>query len=99
MINEALRLLRIFHDYKSKDLSEMLGISQSYLSEIENGHKSPSIDLINKYAELFNIRPSAIMFFSEELNQGKSKTIAKNTILKLMKALEKFGEYTDGKEP
>ncbi|NRX73843.1 transcriptional regulator with XRE-family HTH domain [Clostridium beijerinckii] len=39
MINESLRLLRVFHDLKAIDLAKKLSISQSYLSEIENGKK------------------------------------------------------------
>ena len=35
MVNEALRLLRVFNDYKAKDFAEKIGISYSYLSEIE----------------------------------------------------------------
>lgn len=92
MINEALRLVRVFHDYKSYELAEKLGISASYLSEIENGKKKPSFELLNKYSEVFNMRPSTILFFSEELNNSIPKDCIKdkmrNYILKLMLNLE-----------
>ncbi len=73
MLNEALRLLRVYNDLKSYELADKLGISNSYLSEIEKGKKEPSIDLINKYAEIFGTEPSTILFFSESLNKNKSK--------------------------
>lgn len=72
MINEALRLIRVFHDLKQVELSEKLGISKSHLSEIEKGVKTPSLDLIERYATTFNIPASSIMFFAEALPQAKA---------------------------
>ena len=39
MLNECLRLFRVFHDKKSKDLAKELRIPPSHLSEIELGKK------------------------------------------------------------
>lgn len=67
---EALRLIRVFHDLKQYELSDRLGVSNSYISEIETGRKEPSIGIISKYAEEFKIPLSSILFFSEQLNDG-----------------------------
>lgn len=67
MLAEALRLVRVFHDMKQNELAERLQISKSYLSEIESGKKSPTIDLIDRYSREFAIPVSSIMFFAEEL--------------------------------
>jgi transcriptional regulator with XRE-family HTH domain len=67
MLNEALRLLRVYHDLKAIELAEKLAISASYLSEIESGKKEPTLELIRTYAEVFNTSPSAILFFSEDI--------------------------------
>lgn len=72
MINEALRLIRVFHDLKQVELAEKLGVSKSHISEIEKGNKSPSLDLIQRYATEFKIPVSSIMFFAEELPNAKS---------------------------
>ncbi|MDB6181056.1 helix-turn-helix transcriptional regulator [Paracoccus fistulariae] len=72
MIHEALRLIRVFHDLKQVELAEKLGISKSHISEIEKGNKSPSLDLIQRYATEFKIPVSSIMFFAEELPNAKS---------------------------
>lgn len=66
-MHEALRLIRIFHDLKQFELAERLGVSKSHISEIEKGTKTPSLDLINKYSREFNLPPSSILFFAEEL--------------------------------
>ena len=48
MLGEALRLIRVYHDLKQKQVAERLDISTSYLSEIEKGHKTPSLELIQR---------------------------------------------------
>ena len=40
-LNEALRLVRVFHDKKIKDLAIELGVSASYITDIEKGNKKP----------------------------------------------------------
>ncbi|PTW39764.1 MULTISPECIES: helix-turn-helix transcriptional regulator [Rhodovulum] len=72
MIHEALRLIRVFHDLKQVELAEKLGVSKSHISEIEKGRKSPSLDLIQRYATEFKIPVSSIMFFAEELPNARS---------------------------
>lgn len=98
MIGEALRLIRVFHDKKSRDLAAELGISASYLSEIENGHKRPSIDLIAKYAEVFNTKSSVIMFFAEELT-GSGKVAAyagiREKLTLFMRSVDRFTQLDD----
>ncbi|OOP74114.1 helix-turn-helix transcriptional regulator [Clostridium beijerinckii] len=95
MINESLRLLRVFHDLKAIDLAKKLSISQSYLSEIENGKKKPSLELIEKYSVVFKIKPSTILFFSEEIEEDSLKGNMKELMIKFMKVIEKFGGLED----
>ncbi|MDV2995421.1 MAG: hypothetical protein N4J56_005075 [Chroococcidiopsis sp. SAG 2025] len=88
MLNEALRLMRIFHDLSQKELAEKLGISKSYLSEIETGKKTPTIDLLNRYSKSFDIPVSSIMFFSENLTTTtrteKLRTFVSSKILTIL---------------
>ena len=65
MQHEALRLVRVFHDLNQSTLAERLEISKSFLSEIESGKKTISLELLNKYAEIFNMPVSSLMFFAE----------------------------------
>lgn len=73
MLSEALRLIRVFHDVKQNELAARLGVSKSYLSEIESGKKTPPIDVIQKYADEFRVPVSSILFFSEQLGNPASK--------------------------
>jgi len=67
MLSDALRLIRVFHDVKQTELAHRIGVSKSYLSELENGKKSPSLEIIEKYSKEFGIPSSSILFFSEQL--------------------------------
>ncbi len=68
MLSETLRLLRVFHDLKQIELAERLEVSKSYLSEIESGNRTPSIEILQRYADVFKIPLSSILFFSENIN-------------------------------
>lgn len=80
MINEALRLIRVFHDLKQFELAKRLKVSKSHISEIESGNKAPSLELIEKYSAEFRIPVSAIMFFAEELPSAKRGEKARTKI-------------------
>ncbi|WP_417494640.1 helix-turn-helix transcriptional regulator [Maricaulis sp.] len=103
MISEALRLLRVFHDLKQKELAEKLGVSNSYVSEIENGNRTPSLDVIERYAETFRIPVSSIMFFAENIGatqpSGRSASIGRTAIaskiLDFLRLIEAKTDVTD----
>lgn len=100
MIGEALRLLRIFNGYKSAELAQKLEISQSYVSEIENSKKRPTMEILDKYANVFGMKISTLMLFAESLecdfeahNEKKQKVALAG--MKLLKILEKVGDLED----
>ena len=98
MLNDALRLIRVFHDLKQADLSRELGISPSFLSEIEKGKKTATFDLVQKYAAFFHIPASSIMLFSEKMDTEETpaneqeRMRAARRILKLMLWIAKEAE-------
>jgi transcriptional regulator with XRE-family HTH domain len=103
MLSEALRLIRVFHDLSQKKLSEKLEISKSYISEIESGKKVPTLELLNRYSELFNIPISSIMFFSESIDSKENRkierlrdTVSSKILLMLNFIAEKSG-FSDEK--
>ena len=98
-MGEALRLLRIFNGYKSAELAKKLELSQSYVSELENGKKQPTMEVLDKYAKVFEMKKSSIMLFAESLEGDEIKNDKKQRIaragMKLLKILEKVGEFED----
>ena len=95
-MGEALRLLRIFYGYKSVELAQMLEISQSYVSELENNKKQPTMEILDKYAKVFGMKKSTLFLFAESLETEKEKQDKKKRIayagMKLLKLLEKVGD-------
>lgn len=70
MLDNALKMIRVFHNLSQKELAERLSIVPSFLSEIETGKKQPTLALLQKYSEEFKIPVSSIMYFSESLKDG-----------------------------
>ena len=98
-MGEALRLLRIFNGYKSTELAKLLGISQSYVSELENNKKQPSMDVLDRYAKVFNMKKSTLLLFAESLERDNEYSNQKQKVakagMKLLKILEKAGKFED----
>lgn len=84
MLNRALKVMRQFHNLSQTSLAYNLGISGSYLSEIESGKKEPSLDLLKKYAENFNVPVSSILVFSETLDGTQNISAVKKFVAKKM---------------
>lgn len=91
MLGEALRLIRIFHDCKLSELAADINLSPSYISEIERGKKTPSIDTLKKYANYFDTTVSAIMFFSEDIendNESPVKVAIRKKLIRFLQIME-----------
>jgi transcriptional regulator with XRE-family HTH domain len=91
MINEALRLLRLYCGYSQADMAKRLSIAQSMISDIESGRKNVTMDLLEAYSEAVGVRMSQLLFFAEEID---GQPIARRGQLiiadKVLKALEKL---------
>ena len=100
MLHDALRLVRVFHRIKQSELAEQLGISRSYLSEIESGKKSPSIELLETYGRIFKMPASSLLLFSETLEDNsiseKARVGIAKKIIKIMNWLSDTDGATDG---
>lgn len=90
MIGDVLQRLRKIYGYKAVEMSENLGISKSYLSEIENNKKQPSLSLLGMYADIFEIKTSSLVMLSEQFDEAKSKNKTDDFIRKLMIKIIKF---------
>lgn len=97
MLGEALRLIRVYHDMKQKQVAERLNVSTSYLSEIEKGHKTPSLDMIQRYSEFFELPISSIMFFAERIEDGGTFDRARSFVAGKMVGLMQFLEARSGR--
>lgn len=91
MIGDVLKRTRIIYGYKANEMSSELGISASYLSEIENNKKQPSLELLQKYADIYGIRLSSLILLSENMDEaeksGKGTTFIRNMMIRLIQSM------------
>ena len=91
MIGDVLKRTRIIYGYKAREMGAELGISASYLSEIENNKKQPSLELLQKYADIYGIRLSSLILLSENMNEaeasGKGTAFVRNMMMHLIQSM------------
>ena len=93
MLNRALKLLRTYHQLSQTELAHKLVISNSYLCEIEKGIKTPNIELLTKYSELFKMPVSNILLFSEKIEAPQAthdrvRVAAAEKVLRLLEWID-----------
>ena len=92
MYHRALKLIRQYHRMSQVELAEKIDLSKSFISELESGSKKASIDVLERYAELFRIPVSSLLLFAEKTDQSDfaehSRVFAANKVLKMLEWLE-----------
>lgn len=92
MIGRALKLIRSYYGVSQLELSSSLGLSNSHISEIESEKKQPSLDVLRKYSEYFDIPLSSILFFSENLDSAKPSEKLRLSLAKSIVSLLEWNE-------
>ena len=99
MIGDVLKRTRAIYGFKASEMSTMLGISTSYLSEIENNKKKPSLELLEKYSKVYGIRLSSLILLSERIedaeNEGKGTAFIRTMMLRLIQGMSNMVGDTD----
>ena len=80
MLGEVLKLVRQYHRLDQKSAAEKLDIPASYLSEMERGKKEPTLRVIEKYQNTFDLPSSSLLFIAESLQSGSKKEISSKAI-------------------
>ena len=75
MLHDALRLIRVYHDYSIDKTSLLTGIDPGDIAKIECGKFDISDVIIHKYACGFKMSESDINIFSESQRIGESKAL------------------------
>lgn len=84
MLGETLRCIRAAYENMSvKEVAKGIGISSSYISEIENNKKKPSLKTLNKLSILYKIPLSKIMEL-DEYNDKCTDLSFQRTLLRIL---------------
>lgn len=84
MIGTALKKIRLIFDYSASEMSEKLGISRSYLSEIENNVKEPPMRILKLYSEITGIKLSSLMLLAEQYDDTHDSQATKAITSRLL---------------
>jgi transcriptional regulator with XRE-family HTH domain len=96
MLGSALRLVREFHGLGLTEAAARLELSKSYVSEIESGQKTPTLKVLEKYSEIFEIPVSSILFFSETIKEGEGPIASRTRQFLSKKILQIMNKFSDG---
>jgi transcriptional regulator with XRE-family HTH domain len=81
-LGKIFRALRNERDMNMDDMAADLGISKSYLSQVEIGKTDPSLELLMKYAKVYRLGRNAIFhLFATAFEVSKHITIELNNSL------------------
>lgn len=93
---------------KSKELADLAGVKQSYISSIENGRKIPTIPVLKKIAQALDTTVSELLGEErQQLSPGQKRLLSAaegltgmqlDAVINLVKELKK-GNDTQRQEP
>ena len=76
MIGPTMKKIRVIFGYSGIEMCSALGISRSYLSEIESGVKQPSMKILQQFSDLTGIKMSSLILLSEKYEETPSNARA-----------------------
>ena len=77
-IGERIKLYRENRNLSQKDFAEKIGVSNSRVSNWEQGINRPDVDLLKKICEVLNVSPSELLdvhLDTEELTEHEKQLI------------------------
>ena len=84
---ERLKGLRLSHDLKQSELADILGISSSAVGSYERCERQPAYELLQKYADYFNVSIDFMLCNSSE--KATVETYQQFTTIELTDAFQK----------
>ena len=103
-LGKNIARLRKLNKLTTTELSMRAGIKQSYLSQIENGKRTPRIDVLQRIAKELDVTVSELLGEAGEVLPDDIKKLLKvsrnlnqNQIDAVIGIAEAFGAYDKGK--
>jgi transcriptional regulator with XRE-family HTH domain len=100
MYDRALKTIRQYHRLSQAEMADQVGISRSYLNEIERDRKEPSLEVLNKYATRFEVPLSSLMLFAERTQNStydKARVFVADKVLKMLEWAAEDNDDGEGK--
>ncbi|MEN5115010.1 MULTISPECIES: helix-turn-helix domain-containing protein [Brevundimonas] len=96
MLNDTLGIVRSFHNLSKVEVAAKVGLSRSYISELESGQKKVTLEVLQKYSDAFAIPMSSLLFFDEHKKDNSAVESARIAIGgKVVKMLQWISDISD----
>lgn len=91
LVNESLRIIRLYWGKTQAELAKDLGVSQSFISEIEKSKREVSLDLLGRYSRALKVPMSSLLLFAESVEgappMGRGKLFVANKTIELLRKI------------
>lgn len=91
LVNESLRIIRRYWGKTQIELADELGVSQSYISEVEKGKREVTLGLLAKYSRALDVPMSTLLLFAENVDDapkiGRRQAYVAGKALKLLQRI------------
>jgi transcriptional regulator with XRE-family HTH domain len=91
MVNESLKLIRLYWGRTQSEMAGALGVSQSYISEMEKAKRDVTLDLLEKYARILRVPISSLLLFAENVEgappMGRGRVFIAGKVVDLLRSL------------
>ena len=94
-LGQVLKLFRlsVSEDFTIPKLAEKMGVSATYISTVERGQKTPSLNGLKKFSEALNVPESQIVKVQEDANENNWSY--EKTFLEVVKTYLKYNKEGD----
>ena len=89
-IGNVLYSLRLIEKLSVKELAEKMGVSPTYICDVEANRKRPSLDRLELYSEALNVNVHTLIYFNEE--GKKCRYNHKKLLFKILEELVRISE-------
>ncbi len=73
LLGESLRQARKAAGISQEDLAFEAKVDRTYISQLENGHKSPTVDVLFRICPVLGMAPSELIANVERAQQSRRK--------------------------
>lgn len=87
-VGAYIKELRKQKGLQQKEVAIEVGLNQSNYNKVENDHRQPSIDVLNKLAKLFDVKVDQLLNPDDSL--PKAVTIEDKTTIEKIKLIEQL---------
>jgi len=74
-LDQTIRLLRLYHGFRQREVCERTGLSTSMMSEIERGQKQPTLQVIGRIADVYGLAPSELVYLAEAAGRAPGEPL------------------------